>query len=696
MDKAYEITEPESEEPESDGGESNAEPLLQSYELTGPMAIAALHPPDTPNTGSGKGKEKGVDSTRKRRDTPIVVLMTLSSYIVGNNAANFLKGLTVEHVEEAIQEFDEVLKISNKSLTSSSFEKTSDQCSTFLTSIVEKPVDKETAKLIPQFWAELKDVYDISLYSSLTTRATRALYMLTSWSTMDWITLTIADGLKGKHQDTWVALLLNDVKMTIQKAHRLGIHGYGTLLPIKYFDNLEDADPYIFKIPRLIMDKRAQDKSIAKVASNALKEWLKFPTTPSTIAQNALVGTLLKCGSRAILYLPKVWDMFRHPYAHVIHPPTIRLKPTQQRTQAALKEFDDIFKDHPLMDPHSLAGTRLSQLDDLILNGKWGSVSRPRKATAGSSSNASSMVSKPSADLAFFLKKIAATQVEESIIAPYNWEDFNHFLVFFQPLLEDGITKHLSSADLLKGKIANKPDYLLPFRSKAPTFQNMLNLIASMSVKPTLEDPAVLFNVAAFRGAFFGSNYALKELRWFKNIQEWTLFSEASDHGEDFFVNKSAYGSYQTKRHSSHLAAYWEVACSGWHNHLTKNTDRDIKKLFDFFVAELPFVGKLAALLMVGDLAELGLVDMPQPEVMGDLIADVNAGATKGLQILGLINSSNQSISLAFQQLHSDMEQHLTEDRKTLMGYSVVMLEHSLCKYQRILRSKQAGKQFKR
>ena len=86
------------------------------------------------------------------------------------------------------------------------------------------------------------------------------------------------------------------------------------------------------------------------------------------------------------------------------------------------------------------------------------------------------------------------------------------------------------------------------------------------------------------------------------------------------------------------------------------------------------------------DLIEANVLPMPTARKGGDLIADVDKGGQAGMAMYELVpnGSSKEEISYAFVSLDLALQQELRVDEKEMMGYNVVMLEHSLCKIKRL------------
>lgn len=265
--------------------------------------------------------------------------------------------------------------------------------------------------------------------------------------------------------------------------------------------------------------------------------------------------------------------------------------------------------------------------------------------------------------------------------------------------------------------VARRPDFLLPFRQKAPTIDRALNTIYS--------DPGRLFtsegfwNILTFRGMTYGSLYAKNDLEWFDSYPEWDEYYTASDkfvevikkkkkedkekqkgkekpkvvkkkEKEPYFVNMCAYGVSNKRRSIENASLYW-AACDCWSDFIENQPN--VEEVYKFLTRSragrkvFQNIGDLTALLICGDLVEVGILQMPLIEEWAGLIYDVKKGATLGLQCLGLLGEtfSKEEVIDAFKSLDTFLFETLSDEDQELMGYNIIMLEHSLCKFTRIL-----------
>jgi hypothetical protein len=246
--------------------------------------------------------------------------------------------------------------------------------------------------------------------------------------------------------------------------------------------------------------------------------------------------------------------------------------------------------------------------------------------------------------------------------------------------------------------VAKRPDFRLPFRQKAPTMEKALYTIYSEHDR--LRSPEGFWNVLTFRGVTYGSPYAEKQLQWFDTYDEWADYYARSNNTvkgnkQRYFVDVCAYGFNNKHRKIENIKTYWEER-HRWTAFIEGNPD--VKQTYRFLTQihkegvnlhkkVFPNIGPLTALLVCGDLIELEILDMPPIEDWAKLISDVQKGATTGLQSLALLGNTftSEEVVDAFTKLNAFLMQNLSEEDMELMGYDMVMLEHGLCKFTRIL-----------
>ena len=260
-----------------------------------------------------------------------------------------------------------------------------------------------------------------------------------------------------------------------------------------------------------------------------------------------------------------------------------------------------------------------------------------------------------------------------------------------------------STSGYVRKKVQSNLDRFLPFRQHAPLLANARREIYADLNRLANPSGTGFFNVLAFRGVFFGSPFAQSNhFKWFDRYEDWEHFTinekeEATKDGrieEEYYVKQNCYGQNQQERSTKLLQGYWNQRNS-WTMLFNKSTKPTAKQVYSWLIltdddGKLQFrnIGSLSAILICGDLIEAGLVPMPSPKDFGELIFKVGKGAKAGLMATGLIdeNATNEELYKAFITLDLALQQELSENEKNAMGYNVVMLEHTLCKIQRLMK----------
>ena len=254
-------------------------------------------------------------------------------------------------------------------------------------------------------------------------------------------------------------------------------------------------------------------------------------------------------------------------------------------------------------------------------------------------------------------------------------------------------------------KVISDLDTFLPFRQHGPSLRNAREKIYGDVHRLTREDGVGFFNILAFRGVFFGSPFAKsKHYRWFNSLEEWEHFQEAGEEdadeydGEEYYVKKNCYGQSQTGRKLSLLSSYWDQRLL-WNDKFNKPKKPDVMEVFRWLISRtspnnktkesrtlFQNIGSLTALLICGDLVEVGILEMSSTREWAKVIAKVGKGAKAGMVACGLVEEgcSIDQMCVAFESLDHALQAELDKEEKEAMGYNAVMLEHALCKISRI------------
>jgi hypothetical protein len=216
-------------------------------------------------------------------------------------------------------------------------------------------------------------------------------------------------------------------------------------------------------------------------------------------------------------------------------------------------------------------------------------------------------------------------------------------------------------------KVASDLDFYLPFHQHAPSLANARRVIYADVDRLSNPNGVGLFNILAFRGVFFGSDFAKStHFRWFDRYQDWEQFrieqeEEATqdDRGEEkYYVKLNCYGCSQKDWHTNLLEVYWNrrQRWNAMFNNPTKPTTTEVYHWamgYEKGNNRFPNIRALTALLIVGNLTKAGLIIMPSSRELGKLISNVKKGARDGMKMFDLIknNAGKQEICDAFVSL---------------------------------------------
>jgi hypothetical protein len=257
-------------------------------------------------------------------------------------------------------------------------------------------------------------------------------------------------------------------------------------------------------------------------------------------------------------------------------------------------------------------------------------------------------------------------------------------------------------------KVKSNLDYFLPFRQHAPSLINARREIYADVDRLASPTGVGFFNILAFRGVFFGSPFAQSaHFKWFDGYDDWESFmidkkGEATKDGrveEEYYVKRNCYGSSQQERSTKLMEGYWKQ-CNLWGKFFDQATKPTAQKVYNWLtsvddhgLSRFRNIGSLSALLICGDLIEAGLVLMPSSMEFGELIFKVGKGAKDGMTLIGLVKSSanREELCKAFESLDLALQRELTEEEKEVMGYNIIMLEHTLCKIKRLTKGFSIG-----
>ncbi|TFK57945.1 hypothetical protein BDN72DRAFT_907268 [Pluteus cervinus] len=270
-------------------------------------------------------------------------------------------------------------------------------------------------------------------------------------------------------------------------------------------------------------------------------------------------------------------------------------------------------------------------------------------------------------------------------------------------MISQGLPASRNSSNILLSAAAHRPDFYSPFRQLAPTLVRALTTIYSDSSR--LKTNIGLLNAVCFRGLFYGSQWAQLNLRWIDSLEDWTTYFSSFSripHGankERYFISVNPYGTPNSRRSTQWVADNFrlmedlEAEDEDWTSFLsTFEESQNYQDLF-LYLKRFKGIGQLTALLLIGDLVAAGVIPEPGIQDWCQLISSVSKGAVAGLKKLSLLppgplstSDGNKRVYETFSGLHSAITGQWDAAKQTQVGYNIIMLEHALCKYSRMVK----------
>ncbi|KAJ6555254.1 hypothetical protein B0H10DRAFT_2446446 [Mycena sp. CBHHK59/15] len=408
---------------------------------------------------------------------------------------------------------------------------------------------------------------------------------------------------------------------------------------------------------------------LATLTVDVLMKWLKFtrttgkkPSTMSDLGARFAKHLHVYAGTEALL-LPQVWETFLRPDLSIA-----RCGYARQTKWNELTEWQKLLENHPVSDPDSKERAMLKDI-----GAEYDRISQHPKMPAH--------------------EEVPTTLTP----APENLLSFITLAYRLLPAVEGAALTvpadvHGTPREILEF-IMKDPDLLLPFRRAAPSLRSILkpNIGPSPFSKPHLRTARGLFSTAIFRTTLYRSPYVL-------NGSGKLLFDSAEDFLETVmplpakeYVLDNPYGGQPQPRAENIVKSTrqtWESANNPAVNQFLSASDYSYSAAVHDIVSKFAYAGPLGTHLIVSDYVDAGVVREPTPLEMGNQIAAMNAGGVAGLRDLDYFPSDNPFgplVTEGFTNLYNYIDIRLSDEQKKRMHWGTVMLEHTLCKYSRVI-----------
>lgn len=260
---------------------------------------------------------------------------------------------------------------------------------------------------------------------------------------------------------------------------------------------------------------------------------------------------------------------------------------------------------------------------------------------------------------------------------------FYSFLKAAFDIADEGSIIHTKTQE----KISKNRDFYLPFRQLAPSKQIILDNPQGPFSPTKLQTREGFFDALIFRLITQASPILLQERHVCFGSPS-GFYQITSGKAQRYYCNPIATGQHNRLSNIPHIAEYWEHAVD-WNN-LLKRPEVTLQSLMEWLVGNRGNrkrffgMGNLVGWLLASDYAFAGLVSMPEVSEVGKIIFRINAGSKGGLGLLGFDVGSPEACAESLSNLWDSIQTHFKPAEIQAMGLNSVVLEHALCKFQRL------------
>ena len=553
-----------------------------------------------------------------------------------------------------------------------------------------RPFDPSTALLIRQHWcnAQVLDRYEACQY--LDVRITRSKVMMSNHVVWEWLVNDCICAVKSIVMDKqahtqdvqWIYKLALDMEAAFKSRT-----SRKTFQASAYIPGLKDANNYVYKHSRQRSKLEGIEKAghIADLVLVAVSLWLDFPHGGFEL-QAYFIGHILTSIGPSCLFLDGVWDAWSNIQPQVLcKPKSAHIVDNLEREFAS---FDHHLSNHPI--------TQKGSQEHRCAQSIWDCFTvylDSRRQTKGSRKALISNLQPSSSSISPGGSKRFPSAKPEMML---------RYLLVLLPLLEADYhppQSNISPEDKVRVKVLKNMDGLLPFREHGPSRKRIMMEDGPFS-PANIQTKAGFFSALIFRGITFTCAIIQDNHVLFKDASDWNQVVKdikARNLGDRYISNPNAYTSY-TFREPSLGDKYWITAndpkFNSWLFSRQPDTKSDYVVMWKMFKEArdgdgemaFPSFGNLVAHLLAADYTYAdGPISKPTCDEMGSIISTIKSGATKGLILLGYGDKLDETTTKeAFKELYEYLEEKLTAPQKERMTFDTLMLEHALCKIQKV------------
>jgi hypothetical protein len=513
----------------------------------------------------------------------------------------------------------------------------------FSACVQDGPLEAQTMFVAHTALGALDTLYSHSNRAHIRIQYARVLIMKTTRDLWRWIEVAIPNAVRDHLNETapleygWLRTLVSDVGRAMVDPMGSQIQFQCPVL----------GSPPITTLPTFATGVLIADR-IRIGTCSIIRQWLNYPPPSIGLVQAQFIHALLRDTDEGVLFLPHVWKTF--------------LSATQRSCQGILGATDwsedkitDALPNHPLYDNETRLRRQLCQISEIVTQ---------------------------------FAREDGhpGYEVTDAILAPitnarqetYQWfMEKSHHVIHENGTLPD---IHLQTALTIEGDCYN------PFREDAPTRVRMRGPDGPLNADRDRQSG--IFSALVCRGITFNTEFSRTGRMYFTSVDD---FAHAC------FGNPETYGTLEPGRCIELADTYWTSLKQHWDEVPSDNWDP--VAALEFFRASdvdidpqtgahnvhkrFPQLGVQTSYLLVCDLIYGAVVNPFTTTQMVRNVCEINKGAVKGLDLLGLLPTRLKNAK--------PTEEDCEEGLRTAMGlvqaavptekivFDDITLEHSLC-----------------
>ena len=563
----------------------------------------------------------------------------------------------------------------------------------------ESKVTKDFALQLRQIWKPIDTrTASMSAWPLLLAIEYRQI-MLCNASAWSWLTFDcpehIKEYLKQLEADPyclddtldWLPALVRDVRASMLERKSAALFAYDYIDP--------DMDETMkLRIARDPPKPDVFNDTLIKRVVKAARHWLSFPSDTEMLQGLFAHGICKTFHTTDVLFLPGVWDIYNNVRRSLnLGGGGVR---SDQLTLRHLDPFMDAIAALPLASPTTPESDTVRRIS-LVMRDMHSHLNIQSVSTE----RVEDTTSLPGAP--------GAAEIKPELVQA-GWDALLAFIRDLMPVL----SKPSPSAPTpLQALVMDRPNHYSPFRERAPARQ-LVTSPGGPFHKDMCDQVGAFASAAIFRGVLFDAPVLQQDTSgYFADLKEWKELVQHCSKDRDhldlcrhmFRIN--CYGTAQSQRKTvfkEKMHVYfdmeknWNALVKHYNNQpipfpvfcaWARNTKSVAIPNFKPTEHHMPLYGPLTAFLLAGDLSYTNQVAAPTPMEVGHAIAKLGLGSLAGLIALKQIPAKGWSptqIAEAFVDVFKMLDDNLDKEEKNIMGFDVLMVEHLLCKYQRLMK----------